>query len=205
MNAPLAIAVFARAPVSGQAKTRLIPSLGSTGAARLQEQLIERALVRAGHVAGAQVTLWVAGDTAHPFLQDAAQRHGAALAAQEGGDLGARMAHAFAATLAHAARCLLIGTDCPAMTPAHLEQAADLLHGHDVVVQPALDGGYVLIGLRAPQPALFDGIAWGSAQVLGQTRARIAALGLAHAELPPLPDLDTAADYNAARAAGWIE
>ncbi|HEU0202774.1 MAG TPA: TIGR04282 family arsenosugar biosynthesis glycosyltransferase, partial [Burkholderiaceae bacterium] len=149
-------------------------------------------------------TLWVAGDGAAPFMHTVAQRHGVALAAQAGSDLGARMAHAFDTALAHAARCVLIGTDCPAMTPAHIAQAAELLRAHDVVLQPALDGGYVLIGLRAPQPALFRDIAWGSAEVLAATRARIAARRLAGVELPPLPDLDTAADYDHARAAGWI-
>jgi hypothetical protein len=204
MNADPHIAVFARAPVPGEAKTRLIARLGAQGAARLQEQLIERALVRACAVAAAQVTLWVAGDVGHPFMRGAAQRHGVALAVQAGNDLGARMAHAFDAALARAAACVLIGTDCPAMTPAHIAQAAELLRTHDVVLQPALDGGYVLIGLRASQPGLFHDIAWGTAEVLAATRARIAALGLACAELPPLPDLDTAADYDHACAAGWI-
>ncbi|HEU0203075.1 MAG TPA: DUF2064 domain-containing protein, partial [Burkholderiaceae bacterium] len=95
MNEGLHIAVFSRAPVPGQAKTRLIARLGAEGAARLQQQLIERALARACAVAQAQVTLWVAGDGAAPFMHTVAQRHGVALAAQAGSDLGARMAHAF--------------------------------------------------------------------------------------------------------------
>jgi rSAM/selenodomain-associated transferase 1 len=125
---------------------------------------------------------------------------------QQGDDLGARMHAALAATLAAhpPAGCLLIGTDCPALSPRDLQRAAAALAAHDVVLVPALDGGYVLIGLRRPQPALFDGIDWGTPAVLEATRARIAAAGLRAAELPPLPDLDTAADYHAARAAGWI-
>jgi len=72
------------------------------------------------------------------------------------------------------------------------------------VLVPAEDGGYVLLGLRAPQPALFEGVAWGGPQVLAATRQRIAAAGLRHVELPALPDLDTPADYQDALARGWI-
>jgi rSAM/selenodomain-associated transferase 1 len=204
-RAPLAIAVFARAPVAGATKTRLIPRLGADGAARLQEQLIERALTRATAVVGAAVSLWVAGDVAHPFVADAAGRHGVALYAQQGLDLGERMAHAFAALLHDAERAVLIGTDCPAMTVDDLHDAAAALDINDVVVQPALDGGYVLIALGAPQPQLFAGIAWGSALVLEQTMARAAELGLTVGRARPLPDLDTPEDHAHALAQGWID
>jgi len=208
LNAPrasLAIAVFARAPVAGATKTRLIPRLGADGAARLQEQLIERALARATAVAGAAVSLWVAGDLAQPFVADAARRHGVALHAQQGIDLGERMAHAFATLLHGAERAVLIGTDCPAMTVDDLHDAAAALDNNDVVVQPALDGGYVLIALRASQPQLFAGIAWGSALVLEQTMARAAELGLTVGRARPLPDLDTPEDHAHALAQGWID
>jgi len=204
-RAPLAIAVFARAPVAGATKTRLIPRLGADGAARLQEQLIERALARATAVAGAAVSLWVAGDLAQPFVADAARRHGVALHAQQGIDLGERMAHAFATLLHGAERAVLIGTDCPAMTVDDLHDAAAALDNNDVVVQPALDGGYVLIALRAAQPQLFAGIAWGSALVLEQTMARAAELGLTVGRARPLPDLDTPEDHAHALAQGWID
>ena len=208
LNAPrasLAIAVFARAPVAGATKTRLIPRLGADGAARLQEQLIERALARATAVAGAAVSLWVAGDLAQPFVADAARRHGVALHAQQGIDLGERMAHAFATLLHGAERAVLIGTDCPAMTVDDLHDAAAALDNNDVVVQPALDGGYVLIALRAAQPQLFAGIAWGSALVLEQTMARAAELGLTVGRARPLPDLDTPEDHAHALAQGWVD
>ena len=203
-RAPLAIAVFARAPVAGATKTRLIPRLGADGAARLQEQLIELALARATAVDGAVVTLWVAGDLAQPFVRDAARRHGVGLQAQDGIDLGARMAHAFTRLLDGAERAVLIGTDCPAMTVDDLRDAAGALEINDVVLQPALDGGYVLIALREPQPQLFIDIAWGSALVLKQTEARAAELGLTLGRARPLPDLDTPEDYAHALAQGWI-
>jgi hypothetical protein len=196
-----AIAVFARAPVPGEAKTRLIPSLGAAGAAALQRQLIERTLRTACAVPGARVTLWVAGNVAHPFIAAAAARFGVAVAAQAGVDLGARMHHAFVAT---AAPLVLIGTDCPQLAPDDLSAAAGALENHEVVIQPATDGGYVLIGLARPQPALFDSIAWGGPEVLRQTKARIAALGLRCALRPALDDLDTAADLARALEAGLL-
>lgn len=195
------IAVFARAPVAGQAKTRLIPLLGADGAAALQRRLTERTLATARAVPNARLTLWVAGDTAHPFVDEAARRFGAAIAAQHGADLGARMNHAFEAA---GAPLLLIGTDCPQLSSDDLTSAAAALRTHDVVLQPATDGGYVLIGLARPQPPLFESIDWGGPQVLRQTRSRIDALGLRCALLPERDDLDTPADLQRALAAGWL-
>ena len=196
------VAVFARAPVAGQAKTRLIPLLGADGAAALQRRLIERTLATACAVAGARVTLWVAGDPAHPFVAEVARRFGVALAEQHGADLGARMNHAFESA---GAPLVLVGTDCPQLRSDDLTSAAAALASHDAVIQPATDGGYVLIGLARPQPLLFESIEWGGPQVLRQTRSRIDALGLRCALRPPLPDLDTPDDLRRALAAGWLD
>lgn len=195
------IAVFARAPVAGQAKTRLIPVLGADGAAALHKRLIERTLATACAVPGARVTLWVAGDPEHAFIAEVAARFGIALAEQRGNDLGARMNHAFEAT---DAPLVLIGTDCPQLSPDDLHAAAAALATHDVVIQPASDGGYVLIGLARPQPPLFESIDWGGPEVLRQTQARITALGLNCALRPALDDLDTPADLQRARDAGLL-
>jgi rSAM/selenodomain-associated transferase 1 len=195
-----ALAIFARAPQPGQAKTRLIPRLGAEGAAQLQARLIELALAKAAALSDCATTLWLDGDAALlPPPARAVPRQ-----TQRGADLGERMADAFARTLRTARRMVLIGTDCPGLTPADLHAAFAALARHEVVVQPALDGGYVLIGLAAPQPQLFDGIRWGSDEVLAATRERIAALGLRAAWLAPRPDLDTPTDYEHALAQGWI-
>jgi rSAM/selenodomain-associated transferase 1 len=203
---PTPIAVFARAPLAGAVKTRLIPLLGAEGALALHRELVESTLFRARDAALGEVTLWIAGDADHPEVIACVKRQRVALARQQGADLGARMHAALAATLAtrpgHG--CLLIGTDCPALSSTQLQRAAAALAVHDAVLVPAHDGGYVLIGLKAPQPALFDGIDWGTSSVLAATRARLAQAGLRCAEFDPLPDLDTADDYRAARAAGWI-
>jgi len=194
-----AIAVFAKVPEGGAVKTRLIPALGAQGAAHLQRHLIESTLAKAHALGDVEVCLWLAGDT-----QRYAPPPGQACALQQGPDLGARMAHAFVVTLARARACILIGTDCPALTTHDLQQTFEKLDHNDVVVIPAEDGGYVLIALKTTHPELFEGIQWGGPTVMEATRARITAARLHAAYLAPLPDLDTPADLARARAAGWV-
>ncbi len=193
------IAVFAKVPQAGAVKTRLIPALGAEGAAALQARLITRTLATAHAVPDASVTLWLSGP-----IESWAVPPGQRWEVQRGADLGARMHQTFLATLARSRVCVLIGTDCPALHPAHLLRAFSELEQHDVVVVPAEDGGYVLIALKAPQPALFEGIEWGRPTVLQATRARIDAARLRAAYLPALPDLDTPADLERARREGWL-
>ena len=182
---------MAKAPIPGLTKTRLIPSIGAHAAAVLQERLTERAVATAVAADIGPVALWCAPDPSHASFRDLIARHAVMLKRQPAGDLGARMLAALAAS---ARPTILIGTDCPAFTPEHLRAAAQALRDADVVLIPAEDGGYVLIGARAAHPQLFSGIAWGTASVMQETRARIAALGLKAIELPALWDLDTEAD-----------
>ena len=182
---------MAKAPIPGLAKTRLIPTIGAHAAAVLQERLTERTVETAVAAAIGPVTLWCAPDCGHVSFRELVMRHKVALKRQPDGDLGARMLAAMTGAT------LVIGSDCPAFTSEHLHDAARALHdGADVVLTPAEDGGYVLIGTRTAQPELFAGIAWGTATVLAETRARIAALQLTSHELPPLWDIDTEADLN---------
>ncbi len=184
----VAIAIMAKAPVPGLAKTRLIPTIGAHAAAVLQERMTERTVETALAAAIGPVTLWCAPDPSHPSFRDLVVRHVVTLKRQPAGDLGARML----ATIAASGRpTLVIGTDCPAFTAEHLRAAATALRDAEVVLIPAEDGGYVLIGARAAHPQLFAGIAWGTATVLAETRARISALGLASVELAALWDIDT--------------
>ncbi len=183
------IAILAKAPVAGFAKTRLIPAIGAHAAAVLQERLTERAVETAVAAGLGAVTLWCAPDPSHPSFRDLVVRHGIALKRQPEDDLGARMLGAFAP-----GPTLVIGTDCPAITVEHLRAAASALDDADIVLIPAEDGGYVLIGARTAQPQLFSAIAWGTATVMAETRARIAALRLDAAELPALWDVDTEDD-----------
>jgi len=207
-GAPLRIAVLAKAPLPGLAKTRLAPVLGTAGAAALAERLLRHAVAQAAAAAPGAVTLWAAPDTTHPVFTQLQQAHGVTLAVQPAGDLGARMAQVFTDSWAAApGPLLLMGADIPALDSALLRHAADALHGHPAVFVPALDGGYALVGLRAPAPgllaALFDGMRWSTPQVMADTRERLARLGMAAAELAPVPDIDDAADL-AWLPPGWL-
>jgi rSAM/selenodomain-associated transferase 1 len=199
------LVVFARAPRPGEAKTRLVPLLGPQGAAALQAQLTERALATARAAALGAVELRCAPDAEEPFFRACAQRYGVRLAAQGGGDLGARMLRACAAALADHEHVLLIGSDCPAMTTRYLRRAQRALRdGRDAVLGPAADGGYVLLGLARLDPRLFAGIEWGTERVLAQTRARLAALGWRWLELPALWDVDRPEDYEKLVCSGLL-
>jgi uncharacterized protein len=186
------IAILAKAPIPGAVKTRLIPTIGAHAAAVLQERLTERAIATALAAQVGPVTLWCSPDATHStFLKLVMQQH-IILKRQPEGDLGARM---LAATAAGNGPVLVIGTDCPALTELHLRGAANALReGNEVVIIPAEDGGYVLIGTRAPQPAIFADIAWGTNTVLADTRTRVIDQRLVLMEQPPLWDVDTEAD-----------
>src|SRR5262245_55339932 len=140
MNEPVAVAVLAKAPLPGFAKTRLIPALGAAGAALLQARHVERAVATACAAVIGPVTLWATPDESHPLFQAIGAHLGVALARQGDRDLGTRMLAAVAAANTPA---LVIGTDCPALTSDHLRAAADVLRGGaDAVVIPTEDGGY---------------------------------------------------------------
>jgi len=210
MTAPAAAAntriiVFARAPEPGAAKTRLIPLLGAVRAAALQRVLIERALVTACEAGLGPVELWCSPSAQHPLLVRCAERHGVAVVSQCDGDLGARMLHAAVTSLAANTRVIIIGTDCPALTAADLQCAAEALdQGHDAVLVPAEDGGYVLIGLKWWNARLFADIAWGTDRVMAATRERLASIGWRWLELPTSWDVDRPADYERLAASGLI-
>ena len=190
------IAVFAKAPVAGYAKTRLIPTLGAAGAARLHREMTLHAV----HVASAAdiggVTLWCTPDCQHRFFRALKKSNSfgkpLAFAEQVEGDLGRRMAAVFALA---STQTLLIGSDCPVLNVEHLHRAATALaDGFDAVFIPAEDGGYTLVGLRRPAPTIFQGIAWGSRQVMAQTRERLRQADLRWLELETLWDVDTPED-----------
>lgn len=193
----VAVAILAKAAVPGFAKTRLIPALGAHGAAALQARLIERTVATACAANIGPVTLWGAPDT--KAFAELGQKYPIRLARQPDGDLGERMRVA----AEDCCPALMIGTDCPALEPAHLQDAAAALRdGTDVVIIPAEDGGYVLIGLQHPARALFENMPWGTASVMAETRRRAGDLGLALHELSALWDVDVPADLERLRATG---
>ena len=188
--------VFAKAPVAGEAKTRLIPAIGAAGAAALAERLLVHAVQAAASAGFEALELCVTPDTGHPLFLQLRQQHGLWLTAQGGGDLGARMQRALARALQAHERALLMGSDLPGLDAAVLRRANAALADHDAVFVPALDGGYGLVGLRAPAPMLFDGMAWSRADVMARTRERARAAGLRLAELPAVADIDEPDDLR---------
>lgn len=181
------LVLFARTPVPGRVKTRLIPVLGEAGATALYRSLLERQLALVAGYEGAVPQLWIDGDDDEGLFTDfPGSVHG-----QEGADLGERMHLALTKALASSRHAVLIGCDAPGITPAYLDQAfAALAGGCEVVLGPARDGGYVLIGMQQSQPALFRDIAWGTAGVMAQTRRVLAAMGWSWRELDIQQDID---------------
>jgi len=199
------LAVMARAPIPGFAKTRLIPRLGPVGAAELHAVLLERTLRTAASSGFESVTLWCAPDGRSPFFD--ALRAGAALELrdQPPGDLGARMLAAFELQLAAGGPVVMVGTDCPELAAGHLESArAALAGGADVVLLPAADGGYAAIGLARVHRSLFEGVRWGSPKVMAATRERIRRLGWTAHELAAVRDVDLPEDVEWLVASGLL-
>lgn len=199
------ILVFAKAPVPGVCKTRLIPALGAAAAAQLGERLLLDTLERISGARLAPIELWCSPDTDHPVFASCAQDFHVRLATQQGADLGARMQRAAAATLADAERAVLLGCDCPGLDVDYLRQALVALAERPAVLGPADDGGYVLLGLRRDAlealPSLFAPMAWGTDQVAAITRERLRSAGLAWTELASLPDIDRPEDLLQLRLA----
>jgi uncharacterized protein len=193
------ILVFAKAPVAGACKTRLIPALGAEGAAALHRELVIDTLARLEPARIAPLELWCAPDTGHPLFGALAARFGISLHVQPAGDLGARLLAAAQDALTRAGAVVLIGCDCPGLGPAQVAAALaalDGVAGADAVLGPADDGGYVLLGLKRAEPALFTDVPWGGERVAAVTRERMAALGWRWTELPTLADLDRPEDLG---------
>jgi uncharacterized protein len=191
------ILVFCKAPLPGQVKTRLIPQLSPEQAAQVHCELTLRTLetVTANNLC--RVQLWGSPTNDHPFFSTLANRSQLELKTQQGEDLGAKMHHAFMDTLQNHQSAVLIGCDCPSLTTNDVAQALEHLHtDKDCVLAPAEDGGYVLIGLKQPQPKLFADMPWGTNQVLPITRQKAHDLDLAYQEITPQWDVDTPADYT---------
>jgi uncharacterized protein len=211
VSGPCLTIVFAKAPLAGFAKTRLIPALGAVGTAELAKRMLRHALQQALAARLGPVELCCAPDAGHAGFREFAVLPDIQLSDQGEGDLGQRMARALERGLRQHAKVLLIGSDAPALDGAVLASAATALDTRDAAFVPALDGGYVLVGLRkqiaalAPGalPGIFDAVPWSTPQVMQCTRERLARQGIGHAELAALADIDEAADLQHLPP-GWL-
>ena len=187
--------VFCKAPIPGQVKTRLFPSITAYEAAQLHCELTEKTLQTTSQHRLCEVVLWCSPTIDHPFFAMLAEKYSLALQLQQGADLGERMPHAFAQTLSHKHSAVIIGCDCPSLKADDIDEALfQLSHGKHCVLAPAEDGGYVLIGLNRPEPKLFDSIPWGTDKVMELTRSKLRMLNLDFHELKTQWDVDTADD-----------
>ncbi|MDP2787037.1 MAG: TIGR04282 family arsenosugar biosynthesis glycosyltransferase [Pseudomonadota bacterium] len=191
---PVRIVIFAKAPVPGRVKTRLIPALGAAGAARLAARMLDLALEQALEAAVGPVELCMS--PAPGVAAWAAIPLPAAIETsdQGEGDLGERMARAARRVIENGESVLLIGTDCPQLTAARLSEAAARLAEHEAVLHRAEDGGYPLLGLQAFDASLFEDIPWSTSAVADLTLARMRALKWRVWLGDALHDIDEAAD-----------
>jgi hypothetical protein len=202
MSRDSAVIIFARAPIPGQTKTRLIAALGASGAADLYRCFLFDILGQAEKIAAA-----VSVAAAEPEQRDALEAivtqvcPRAAVTVQSGRDLGERMSAAFdeAFRRGHPS-ALILGTDLPSLPFERIDRALSLLRDRQLVLGPCLDGGYYLIGLRSPAPQLFQHIDWGSSSVLVDTLMRAQSLSLSVSLLDPWFDVDIPQDLVVLRS-----
>ena len=197
------VVVMARAPVPGETKRRLIPAIGAERAAALHRAMIRRAVSTAFESGVGPVELWCTPGADHEVFLSLRSGTRIELHVQVGADLGERM---HAAIAARPGAAVVIGTDCPFLEPDDLRLTAGALNrgDADVVIVPAFDGGYVLIGVARPGPELFARVDWGTERVLAQTRERACAAGLRLLELAARRDVDRPEDLEAlSRELDW--
>ena len=191
--------LFVKAPRPGAVKTRLAKAIGAPAAVAAYRQLVETLLNQLQGLGGVEVCF--SPDDAASELQHWL-KEGWSSSPQGDGDLGQRLQSAFQrAFQAGAKRVAIIGSDCPAIRVEDIREAWGGLQTHDVVLGPATDGGYWLIGLRQPQPALFRGVHWSTGDVFAETIQRVQHAGLSVQLLHELADVDTDREWRAFLAA----
>lgn len=189
-----ALVIFARTPVPGEVKTRLAADVGLERALEAYRELTELTLKVARQVRKCEVVVCFTPADAEGAMRDWLGDE-VRYEPQSAGDLGERMAHAIRARLAEGAqRVVVVGTDCPGLDRRTLDRAFEALARVDVVVGPATDGGYYLIGVRADHPELFADIPWSTNQTLARTLAAAKKKGLAMDVLDIMWDVDTGVD-----------
>lgn len=189
----LRIVIFAKAPLPGRAKTRLMTALGLQGSAQLAKNMLQSTLANALEADIGPVELCIT-DSDHAVWGELEIPQGICWSEQGAGDLGDRMARRSQQLIAKGERVLLIGTDCPQLDSKQLRQAAQALTDFDSCLVPASDGGYVLLGLKQYLPAVFKAMPWSTAQLAELTRQAIEATGSSVKLFEALHDIDEPGD-----------
>ena len=190
----LLIIQFAKSPLPGRVKTRLQGELGAQGACDVHVELLQHCCRRLLSAGLAPVELWVDCQSTHQVFAECLSWGATGPRLQYGEDLGERMHHALCDGLERFHQVILVGSDCPEIDRDYLLQAAQGLSRAPLVIGPAADGGYVLIGARSINARLFEGVQWGEAQVYAQTMGQVVALGWNCESLPILRDIDRPED-----------
>ena len=191
------IQILCKAPVLGKVKTRLIQEMGKRRALDLYLQMFERLMAELS-ASRFKTELWISPDKDHVFFE----RYAFARFQQAGPDLGGRMSTALRDGLNRYESVILVGTDLPLINRSYIEQAVNALRDHDVIIGPAEDGGYGLVGVKGEIPGMFSDIDWGTERVLSQTCARLNRDGLDFGLLPLIWDVDRPADLP--RYEAWL-
>lgn len=197
--------IFAREPQPGQVKTRLIPALGADGACQLHRKMLVHTVAQAQPVPGCGIQLWLTGE-AGAFAAKLCHLHPEiSVHRQRGMDLGQRMAAAFEDNFSRGyQRVIVAGSDCPHLSTSHFEQMLTAMQSASAVLVPALDGGYVALGMQSFDRALFEGIPWGESSVYQMTTQRLQDLEWEWRALDALPDIDRPEDLAWLDAIGFL-
>jgi len=192
-----AIIVFCKAAVAGLVKTRLMPQLSAEQAVDVHIALTQRILSLLSKSQLCQVQLWCSPDTHHPFFIHCAQQYDVSLHMQQGQDLGERMHHAISAALENSSKVLLIGCDCPSLMVEDFKFAINALqNNNDIVLSPAEDGGYVMVGMTKPHHEILLNMTWGHDKVLSTSIQRAKQSGLNLIQTRQHWDIDTFVDWQ---------
>ena len=192
------IFVFSKPAIAGKCKTRLIPSLGKEGAAKVQSKLLIKIIDDLLEYQLCPFEIWQSEASLYFTELNSKYNHKFIMETQLGNDLGERMSHALSSGLKHSKMIIIIGSDCIEYSKQYLIDAIRSLDSNEVVIGPAFDGGYVLIGGRSIYPEVFKGIHWGTDKVLRESLAIMNSKNINYSQLIPLNDIDTAADYEKA-------
>jgi len=187
--------VFARAPIVGQCKSRLIPLLNPQGSSDFYKKLLSHCFNQLENLDGIDISLYVYPDADNHYLKKLAEINSVTLVEQQGKNLGERMFNAIHDSLQHYNKTVLIGTDCPLLDASYIKKAFSEIRPGRLVLGPATDGGYVLIGANHIEPCFFENINWGTEHVLEQSIMNIVDANYEYSLLDVLWDIDTPDDF----------